>query len=269
MRAIAVALALASAWFHNGRLSSSSPGAGSASASLLLPLACDVSTTCTTSLVADDWDGSSATWTDRNATNNGTKRGTPVKGVSTVFPGRSSISFAGAASCFTVPNDQYTGATLRTYEFILDDYGTGNNAKYLSARHEGSFVQLVNPFYKNNSTSMESSVYISGAGGIYLGQSGAFANTEGLPVAITLVIDMTAPSWTLYRNGVQVFQDLTSSGSLSTTGAQALGVGCRWNQSAADSSFGGKLLEFVRHDSALSAGVVLSRLTQFNALKGY
>lgn len=238
-----------------------------ASASKLAPLACSG---CTVHLVADDWDGSSATWPGRVGGVDATKRGTPTKGASAFFPGRFSIQISAAGACMTVPSDNYAVGQVRSYEILVDDWGTGQTGKALASRHEGSFVQLSNLLYKNDNDAFSSAVYVSGAGTVYIGtEATAYTDTEGKPIAWTITMDLSVPRLTVYRNGTQIYQDTTTSGSLTATAAQALGLGCRWNQSAASDIFGGKILEFMRHDTELSGATVAARLAVFNSMKGY
>lgn len=221
-------------------------------------------------LVADDWDGSSSTWTARVGSNNGTKRGSPVLDYTPNFAGRKSVLYSAAGACTTITGDAIAATDKRTYEILVDDWGSATG-KYLFARTDGSFVNLANWFYKITAIAFEASIYTSGAGGIWLGTaSTSYTNSDNKPVAITITMDLSVPRFTVYRNGTQIYQDLTSSGSFGTATGLAVGLGCRWNQSSVSTEiFGGKVMEFLRHNTELSSGTVSSRLTQFNSLKGY
>lgn len=232
-------------------------------------LSCVGASGCTTQLVADDWDGSSATWTARVGSDNGTKRGSPVLDYTPNFAGRKSVLYGATGACTTITGDDLTASTTRSYEFIVDDWGTTNLA-FLAGRTDGSFVNLANWIYRSTNTVFESAIYTSGAGGVWLGSAGtSFTNSNSKPVAWTVTMDLSVPRYTVYLNGAQVMQDLTSSGSFGTATGLAMGLGCRWNQSAVTGTFGGKVIEFLRHGVELPSGTVSSRLTQFNSLKGY
>jgi hypothetical protein len=239
------------------------------------PLPCVAASGCYVHLVIDDWDGSGATWTDRMAHTDGTKQGSPTRALTPNFMGRYAATVPTGA-CFTIANDEITStSTTRTYEILVDNWPAGApGGMYLAARTNGTNSQLYNLLFRSNATVVESAVY-NAAIAVYLGSAGsAYTNTDSKAVAWTITMDMSAPRYTLYRNGTQVFQDTTASGTLTTAVTnQSLGLGCRWNQSAVQggpqSFMGGRILEFLRHDVELSAATVASRLTQFNALKGY
>lgn len=233
-------------------------------------LPCVSASGCTAQLVADDWDGSGATWTARAGSDNGTKRGSPTLDWTPNFAGRKSLNTAPTGACMTITGDAITASTTRTYEVIVDDWGS-STTKQLLARTDGSFVSLANWIYKSSETVVESAIYTSGAGGVWLGTAGTtYTNSANKPIAWTVTMDLSAPRLTVYRNGTQIFQDTTSSGSFGTATNLAVGLGCRWNQSSAGTdNFRGKILEFVRHGVELPSGDVASRLTQFNSLKGY
>lgn len=234
------------------------------------PLPCVSASGCTAQLVADDWDGSGATWTARAGSDNGTKRGSPTLDWTPNFAGRKSLNTAPTGACMTITGDAITASTTRTYEVIVDDWGS-SVTKQLLARTDESFVSLANWIYKSSETVVESAIYTSGAGGVWLGTAGTtYTNSANKPIAWTVTMDLSAPRLTVYRNGTQIFQDTTSSGSFGTATGLAVGLGCRWNQSSAGTdNFRGKILEFVRHGVELPSGDVASRLTQFNSLKGY
>lgn len=93
----------------------------------LTALPCD-GVTCTAQLVADDWDGSSSTWTARVGSNNATKRGSPILGNSATFAGRKSIAFGlNNSQCMTLPGDDIASTDKRSYEILIDDWSTGNS----------------------------------------------------------------------------------------------------------------------------------------------
>lgn len=233
-------------------------------------MACNAASGCTAQLVADDWDGSGATWTARAGSDNGTKRGSPTLDYTPNFAGRKSLNTAPTGACMTITGDAITASTTRTYEIIVDDWGS-SVTKQLLARTDGSFVNLANWIYKSSETVLESAIYTNGAGGVWFGTAGTvYTNSANKPVAWTVTMDLSAPRLTVYYNGSQIYQDTTTSGSFGTATNLAVGLGCRWNQSSAETdNFRGKILEFVRHGVELPSGVVSSRLTTFNALKGY
>jgi hypothetical protein len=179
-------------------------------------------------------------------------------------------------ACFTIANDEITStSTTRSYEIIVDNWPAGApGGMHLASRTNGTNSQLVNLIFRSNATVVESAVY-NAAVAVYLGTGGAaYTNTDNKAVAWTITMDMSAPRYTVYRNGTQIAQDTTASGTLTTAVTnQALGLGCRWNQSAVqggpNSFMGGRILEFVRHNVELNSTQVANRLTQFNALKGY
>ena len=236
------------------------------------PLPCVAASGCNTQLVANDWDGSSATWTARTG-DNATKRATPTADWTANFAGRKYVQFAtnSSGACFTIPNDEFsTGAEKRSYEILVDLWPDANS-KYLIARTNGGHTQLFNILYKNSEISFASTIYTTGAAGVWLGtEASAYTDTENKPIAWTITMDLAVPRLTVYRNGTQIYQDTTSSGSLTTASGQAVGLGCRWNQSSASTEIlDGRVLEFVRHTVELDSSTVSSRLTRFNAVKGY
>jgi hypothetical protein len=239
------------------------------------PLPCVAASGCFVHLVVDDWDGSGATWTDEMGNTNATKQGTPTRALTPNFAGRYAATVPTGA-CFTIANDEITStSTTRSYEIIVDNWPAGApGGMHLASRTNGTNSQLVNLIFRSNATVVESAVY-NAAVAVYLGTGGAaYTNTDNKAVAWTITMDMSAPRYTVYRNGTQIAQDTTASGTLTTAVTnQALGLGCRWNQSAVqggpNSFMGGRILEFVRHNVELNSTQVANRLTQFNALKGY
>jgi hypothetical protein len=238
------------------------------------PLPCVAASGCFVHLVVDDWDGSAATWTDQMGNTNATKQGTPTRALTPNFAGRYVFS-APTGACFTVANDEITStSTTRSYEIIVDTWPAGApGGMFVASRTNGTNSQLFNVLFRSNATVAESALY-NAAIAVYLGNAGAaYTNTDSKAVAWTVTMDIAAPRYTLYRNGVQVFQDTTTSGTLTTAVSnQSLGLGCRWNQSAVSGgplAFQGRILEYLRHNVELDAATVASRLTQFNAQKGY
>lgn len=216
-------------------------------------------------LIGDNY--TSGNWTSSVGSDIATVVSSPTKVASTTFKGRSSISVAGGSG-FHIADGSVTGSTAVTYEIILDDYGSVNS-QFILGKTDASIVQISNILYKSAATTRESALY-NNAAAIYLGSAGfVVTNVDNKPVFYTIVIDVAAPSYKVYQNGVLVFTDTTTSGTLGTPGALRLGIGFRWNQSVASSPFTGKFLEIAKHNIALDDATVASRCAQFNSLKGY
>jgi hypothetical protein len=224
--------------------------------------------TTTLHLIADDWQGGSWPWTDRSGCgNNAVVRGSPTKARSAAFRGRKAIATPASAG-FTAAGDVVSATTKRTYEVLIDDWGTGTNQEILQ-RVDGSATQRFQVVFKNSATQW-GSVLFNTAAGIYLGGSGSVVATTSRPAILHVVLDVPAGTLVLYTNGVATFTDSTVSGTLGAPGALSLGIGGTFDQTTFTTTpFTGTFLEILRHEEALAASAIAARCQQFNLLKGY
>jgi hypothetical protein len=225
--------------------------------------------TTTLHLIADDWQGGSWPWTDRSGCgNNAVVRGSPTKARSAAFRGRKAIATPASAG-FTAAGDIISATTKRTYEVLIDEWGTGTSQEVLQ-RVDGSATQRMQVVFKNNQTQW-GSVLFNTAAGIYLGGSGTPPGLVSSRAAILhVVLDVPSGTMVQYTNGVASFTDTSVSGTLGAPGALSLGIGGTFDQTTFTTTpFTGTFLEILRHEEALSASAIAARCQQFNLLKGY
>ncbi len=219
-------------------------------------------------LEAENFDGT--TWTDSSgAGNHATKSGTPLQEDSTVFNGRKTVNGNGGA--FHAPGDDFDATTERTYEIVIDDWGTGTG-EYIIARHEGSAQQVANWLYKSTAVQLEAAVYPNPAlVPSWMGSNSySSPNVQGQPAIFHIVVDGPNRVMKLYQNGVQTTQNNNPlSGTLATPTGLALGIFSRWNQSSFPvERFTGKIMEVLRHDGVLfDQATIDARCAEFLRLK--
>lgn len=226
-------------------------------------------------LVADDWSGS-GNWASRVGGYTATVTGSPAKSLAVQFPGRYEIgSLTTSAAFYLAANAAHTVQTndTITYEWIVKTPTAVTTTKAVGGYVSVGATQIFNIGYVNSlAGNLESAVYNS-AGSIYLGNTAAAAwQMTSRYNFYTVVMDIAAPRYEVYINGASVFEDTTTSGTLSPTNTN-FGIGARYHgpsgtfQNALDE--GGTILEVVRHREAFSDSTVAARAAQFNTLKGY
>lgn len=245
---------------------------GGAAPAVLAPLP-DLGTT-DLHLVADDWSGS-GNWASRVGGFTATVAGTPTKGLTSQFPGRSEIAGLTSANYFTLASNAAHTIQLTdtiTYEVIVKTPTTWTSAGTPFGYFSTGATQIFNAAYLNNASGDgESAVYDNLATSRYLGS--VFAAGYQMSAKynlVTLVMNVAAPRWEFYINGSTVFTDTTTTATMSPTNTP-FGIGGRWNQNSVvmQAPWEGSIVEIVRHREALDDATVASRAAAFNAAKGY
>lgn len=225
-------------------------------------------------LVADDWSGT-GNWASRVGGFTATVTGTPAKGLTSQFVGRSEITGFTSANYFKMAaNAAHTIqlADTITYEVIVKTPATWTASATPFGYFSVGATQILNAAYLNNSSGDgESAIYDSVATARYLGSTFvAGYNVAAKYNLVTLVINVAAPRWEFYINGSTIFTDTTTAGILLPTDTP-FGIGGRWNQNSVvmQQPWEGSIVEVVRHREALDDATVASRAAAFNAAKGY
>ena len=225
-------------------------------------------------LVADDWSGS-GNWASRYGGYTATVTGTPTKGSSAQFPGRSEVTGITTANYFKIAAAAAHTVQLTdtiTYELIVKTPTTWTASATPFGYFSTGATQILNAAYLNNSSGDgESAVYDSLATSRYLGSTFVAGYQMSAKYnLITLVMDIAAPRWEFYINGVSIFTDTATTATLLPTNTP-LGIGGRWNQNSGvmQAPWEGAIVEVMRHREAFSDATVAARAATFNTLKGY
>lgn len=225
-------------------------------------------------LVADDY--TSGNWASRFGGYTATLTGAVTKQLTGQFPGRAELTGFTVSNAFKIAaaaaHTVQTNDTI-TYEWIVKTPTAFTASKAIGGYLSAGTTQIFNiGFYNSGTGNLESAVYNT-AVAIYLGSTaGAAWNPTGKYNLFTLVMDIAAPRYEVYINGTSVFEDTSTTGTLSPTNTD-FGIGARW--SVAASAFqspwdeGGTIVEVMRHREALADATVSARAAAFNAAKGY
>lgn len=220
-------------------------------------------------LEADYYDGG-AIWFDSSGSGNDAVRvGAPTVETSPVFYGRKTVR-GGSGKGFHAPNDDFNASTVRTYEVLIDDYGTGTS-QFILGRIDGGATQAANWMYKNFANTTEASVFDSTATNPWIGSNSySFGTHDNLPVMLHVVIDAPNRTIDFYRNGTKLTQNNNFLfGSLATPTGLSLGILGRWNGSALSGPFTGTIMEVLRHEEKFDQDLITSRVAEFKRLMGY
>lgn len=218
-------------------------------------------------LEAENFNGT--TWIDSSGNgNDAVKSGSPLQIDSPVFYGRKTVNGNGGA--FHAPGDDFNASTERTYEIVIDDYGSGTG-QYIIARHDGSALQVANWLYKSTAIQLEAAVYPNPVGvPTWMGSNSySSPNVQSQPVVFHVVVDGPNRVMKLYQNGVLTTQNSNPlSGVLATPTGLSLGIFSRWNGGSFPAErFSGKIMEVLRHEVLMDQATITARIAEFMRLK--
>lgn len=231
--------------------------------------------TCDLQFVADDWSGS-GNWSARVGGWTATVTGAPTKQATSQFPGRSEIAGCTTTNAFRIAANAAHTVQLTdsiSYEWVIKTPSAVTTLKSVGGYIAAGTAQIFNPGYINSvGGNIESAVYNS-AIAIYLGSTAASAWKMPLKYNIFhLVMDVAAPRYEVYVNGVSVFEDTSTSGTMVPTNSD-FGICARWNSPSATfqnaMTEGATTVEITRYRQAWSDADVAARAATFNAVKGY
>lgn len=211
-------------------------------------------------LVADDLSG--ATWVDRQGNYNATKVGSISKGVVPLFSSRDELYGAATANYFTLAANaahEVTTTSQKTWEFIIKA-GDGNILGRYGAPYGGAIeLSIVG--------TLIGVIYDDTGGGAYRSVFGATTLTPGNYYHIAFVLDSTGTdTFKCYVNGVEDGSSTGTTGTLTPGAPQTYGI---MNSVGNDFAFAGRLIEFMRHTTNLTATQIKERAQLFNFFRGY
>jgi hypothetical protein len=220
--------------------------------------------------VADDWDGSSSSWSARVGSWTAAKQGSPVKSASG-FTSRSQISNAG---WWRVPNDaahRITSSTQASWVFAMNAGALNSSGGFWSGYDA--------TVYGKSSVHMYNYGYVRDAGfrirtsddaGDYLAAESSSATHPDEFVTVAVTVDMTVPRVRTYILGGLLAEDTSTSGAFASHTDAPWGIlGIAYSDSGGFVSTANDqtLLEMARYDHELTANEVALLSAEFNAYR--
>lgn len=228
---------------------------------------------CDAHWVAEDWDGSGSTWTDRVSSFAAAKQSSPVKS-SSLFSGRSKISNAG---WWRAPNHaSHLLGTSGKVSYVFLMYAGALNST------GGFYMGYDATVYGKSNVEIYNFGYVRDVGfrlrkddnsGDYMAAEDGNATHANKYVMLGVTADLTVPRIRTYVLGGLLAEDTTTSGAYAVhTDAPWGMLGIAYSDAGGyvSTASGQELLEVVRYPGAeLTPAQMATLMAEFNALKGY